>query len=293
MYGRLNREVKIYREIYPLRILDLGGWTDTWFSKYGNVCNISVLTRLFGSSSGPFRGIDIIISQKQSMLSKIVINAMDLNFDLTISLEELRKDVFDHQNLLASTLSQVWTGSLSHFETEILIMSPVEPGASMGTSATVSGGLLDLLEKMRYKEKDKVDKKFIVKKAFSVEKTVMRRQTGTQDYFSAVFGLGAQKIIVTDYPNTDIEKINLSLKTKEKLEAGLVTVFIGRHDSSDTHLMVIKRMEEDENNLNDLEPLRQCAVRGADALANNDLIKYGECLSENTNYQKRLHPDLV
>jgi len=33
---------RIVNSVAPIRICDLGGWTDTWFAEHGNVLNISV-----------------------------------------------------------------------------------------------------------------------------------------------------------------------------------------------------------------------------------------------------------
>ncbi|PJB51980.1 hypothetical protein CO100_01230, partial [Candidatus Berkelbacteria bacterium CG_4_9_14_3_um_filter_33_5] len=283
--------IRTFLTVTQLRICDLGGWTDTWFSKSGNVCNLSVLTRRFGHN-GPFRGIDILLNEFESKKQKIQLLAMDASFDTEIFVKDIENDNYDNNNLLTSTPAVLPLGLIKNKSLSFRIMSPVEPGASMGASASVSAGLI-ISFFAHYDFTRLRDKQEIAEIAFSVEKEIMNLQTGTQDQFSAVYGLGAQKITIIDYPRTEIEKIELSQSTKEKLENGLVTVFIGRHNSSDTHSMVIEKMEKDEINLNSLEPLRQCAIKGAKALAENDLIKYGGCLSDNTAYQKELHPNLV
>ncbi len=45
---------------------------------------------------------------------------------------------------------------------------------------------------------------------------------------------------IDEYPYTKIRKIEISREFKSKLENGLLTVFVGQHNSSNEHLKVIK-----------------------------------------------------
>ena len=36
------KPVRIVNSVAPIRICDNGGWTDTWFAKYGKIFNIAV-----------------------------------------------------------------------------------------------------------------------------------------------------------------------------------------------------------------------------------------------------------
>ena len=37
-----EKPLRVVSSVAPIRIADMGGWTDTWFAKYGRVLNIAV-----------------------------------------------------------------------------------------------------------------------------------------------------------------------------------------------------------------------------------------------------------
>ena len=39
---KCKRPDRIINSVAPMRICDNGGWTDTWFARYGKVFNIAV-----------------------------------------------------------------------------------------------------------------------------------------------------------------------------------------------------------------------------------------------------------
>ena len=41
-FAKLSLMKRIINSVAPIRICDLGGWTDTWFAKHGLVLNIAV-----------------------------------------------------------------------------------------------------------------------------------------------------------------------------------------------------------------------------------------------------------
>ena len=41
-FAKLSSMKRIINSVAPIRICDLGGWTDTWFAKHGLVLNIAV-----------------------------------------------------------------------------------------------------------------------------------------------------------------------------------------------------------------------------------------------------------
>ncbi len=126
------------------RICDIGGWLDTWFAKHGEVLNLGVYSAYFGSQA-PFRGIEVLVNEKKFSGSErtIKIYATDPTYDTELKISDLVKGRFDQKNLLLATLYLL----RNRFEVEgsdlhIRIYSPIPPGASMGTSASISVALI-------------------------------------------------------------------------------------------------------------------------------------------------------
>ena len=75
-----------------------------------------------------------------------------------------------------------------------------------------------------------------------------------------------------------------------ELDARLLTVFLGQHQSSEVHDQVISGLATDPSAL---ETLRRCAHLAAAALSVGNLRAYGDALVANTEAQRALHPALV
>ena len=126
------------------RICDIGGWLDTWFAKYGEVLNLGVYSAYFGSQA-PFRGIEVLVNKKELSGSErtIRIYATDPSYDTELRISDLVKGRFSQKNLLLATLyllrNQLKVGGS---DLDIRICSPIPPGASMGTSASISVALI-------------------------------------------------------------------------------------------------------------------------------------------------------
>jgi D-glycero-alpha-D-manno-heptose-7-phosphate kinase len=193
-----------------------------------------------------------------------------------------------------ATLSLLELKPLLNHDVEIYITSPVPPGASMGTSATVSVALIkavgSLLTKEGIRALAPAEEALLAHRA---ETEVMRGESGTQDQWSAAFSHGAQFITISPFPQTELEQINLSPKTVHQLESGLITIFVGSHNSSHVHTTVIKKLTNKKGDSPLLERLRQLAIDAKDTLSKGKLQDYGRILSANTETQRSLHLDLV
>lgn len=283
-----------------VRICDIGGWLDTWFAESGRIINLAVSSRPFGSK-GEFLAVDVLFCLDQStklvsgLTGKVVIMAADTSFNVTIDRRQIKSSKKAcRENLLLATLSLCELDTLPAGDLIFRIMSPIPPGASMGTSAAVSVALIKAVNHLRrtynlplWRNGD------VAEKAFLAETKVMGGQSGTQDQWSAAFIWPAKLIEIERYPKTIASEIKLSKRFKKELENGLITVFVGRHDSSDTHLHLIKTLEQEGANSTAFQPIRDAVGMAQKAFLDSDLAVLGRAMIANTEGQRSMCSDLV
>ena len=261
---------KIIRSYAPVRICDLGGWTDTWFSWNGVVTNIAV---------DP--GVECIV------------RVLDRNEAAPITIyAENFKERFRLGEGTGFTLIEAAVESMpipSDVSLEISVFSEIPPGASMGTSAAVLVALIGALDLLTPGHMTNGE---IARKAHEVEETTLKRQSGVQDQIASAYG-GINCIEIVGYPLTTVSQIQLSDQFLWELESRLVTIFLGRgHDSSETHRQVIEACEGGTREVC-LSQLRAAGVDGKNALFAEDLSALGMVMNRNLAAQLDLHGDLV
>lgn len=142
----MDRITRMRNVTVPVRTVDLGGWTDTGISGHGQVFNLAVLSRPFGRLDKPYRGIDILVEFSKPTRGKGVVTVIaDGGYDVVADIDDLLLGSFDKSNLLLATLSLIEKDYYLEKDQCIRIMSPVQAGASMGTSAAVAIGLTKAL----------------------------------------------------------------------------------------------------------------------------------------------------
>jgi D-glycero-alpha-D-manno-heptose-7-phosphate kinase len=260
----------------PIRICDLGGWTDTWFAGTGKVLNLAVF---------PSVEVTVVTRPKKAKEPQITIHA------------ENYKDVYN-----LDTRSKAWTkhplieAGFKLFELpkelrlDVTIFSEAPAGAATGTSAAVSVAILGALDLIGRRSLTSYE---IGRKAHFIESEMLGLQSGIQDQLCAAYG-GINFIEMTKYPEASVSPVNISEEMTWELESRLLLVYLGKpHSSSAVHETVIKRLEHSPKFRRCLEPLRRAAVEGKEALLRSDLAAFGRAMVENTAAQKELHPELV
>lgn len=256
----------------PVRIADLGGWTDTWFSSSGVVCSLAVQP-----------GASVTMSVTPGS-GHVIIDAVNFGHRYSTADERGRHP------LLEAAVEEV--GVASDVDVVVEVGSSIPPGAATGTSAAVTVALVGALLFLR---DGAVDRSDVAETAHRVESIRLGRQTGIQDQLASVHG-GANRIDMSSYPSADVTRLPMTPALHDELQRRLLLVFFGRaHVSSAVHAEVIASLEgasapEVERRL---EPLRQAARDGAEALVAGDLDKYGQALVDNTAAQTALHAALV
>lgn len=255
----------------PVRILDAGGWTDTWFAGHGVVCHLCVGPGAQASAR--------MVPTGRTDGAQVQLRVPDFDDCYTFSLASLP----GRHSLLEATLRRWAPPGCS---LEVVVSSGVPSGSSLGTSAAVVVALVGALQTLGGVPPAPAT---LAHAAHEVETVDLGRQCGVQDQVAAAFG-GANLVHITPYPEFEVSPLNLDPATWEALARRVVTVYMGSHDSSAVHKMVIEDLAGDDGRL---QPMRAAAARAAAALAAGDIAGYGEAMTANTTAQAALHPTLV
>jgi D-glycero-alpha-D-manno-heptose-7-phosphate kinase len=257
----------------PVRIADLGGWTDTWFAGHGLVCSIAVRP-----------GVEVRLEAAPGE-GRVVLDAVD--FGDRYDLAEGR----GRHPLLEACVDEA--GVAPGHDVTLTVSSAVPPGAATGTSAAVAVAVVAALAALAG---DGAGPAELAGRAWRAEAVRLGRQSGIQDQQAAAHG-GVNRIVVHDFPTgIDVERLPVDPATVAALEARLALVLLPRpHVSSAVHETVIAGLEgaTSAELAARLEPLRDAAAAGADALVAGDLDRYGRALVANHEAQAALHPSLV
>lgn len=263
---------RVVRATAPVRICDVGGWTDTWFAKYGCVFNVAVDPGVTVEVEGASGGDSLI------RLSSDQLGNASLRFGEPVMKEELRLPVRIIEEIMGT-----FQGTLC-----IRIRSGVPSGSAMGTSASVSVALVASLSAVAGMPLSQED---AARRAQHIESSIL--QTGVQDQIAAAIG-GINSIEIVDYPAALIERLDPGVEIVEELERRLLVFYLGAaHTSSVVHDRVIARLQGKQPACGELQALRDAAVEAREAFMAGDFRRLGIAMSENTLAQAALHPDLI
>ena len=259
----------------PIRICDIGGWTDTWFAGHGAVCNIAVAPRAEVQirTGGPTSGERVAIHLE--------------NFEVRYSLDP--DSITYGENPLIDAVVDVMAIP-DGVSLEISIHSDAPPGASVGTSSAVSVALIGALDALT---PGRLSPHEAAGLAHSVETEKLNRQCGIQDQLASAYG-GINFIDMDEFPHSRVFPLSLPDPLLWELESRLVLVYIGKsHDSSRMHGKVISDLGAGAATDPRIDTLRSLAGEARTALLGGDLARFGEIMGRNTDVQRALHPDLV
>ncbi|MBN1230260.1 MAG: hypothetical protein JXA19_00175 [Anaerolineales bacterium] len=258
----------------PIRICDLGGWTDTWFAGYGAVFNIAV---------GPGADVKVEVYTRAGDQQVIEINARNYEDKY---LWHPGPPWQKHPLLEAAVASM---NVPDDYDICISIHSQVPPGASTGTSAAVTVALISALDCVT---PGRMTRTAVARKALEVETVWLKQQSGIQDQLCSAWG-GINLIEMSDYPEAEVHQITITDKLISTLDKNLSLIYLGNtHHSSEIHEMVIDSLEKGYSS-EILDELRDCSRQGAAAIQAGDLWALGEQMQRNTRAQQALHPGLI
>ncbi len=296
MRTRNRSGTRTVRVSAPVRIADVGGWTDTWFAPRGAVCHLGV---------GPGVTVEATASDGPIGNRPVRIIAPDLGEDYRCGPDPHHgwaEPAPGRQPLLEHAVAAVLAGRPSVPDVAVHVHSAVPPGASLGTSASVLVALIGALDalvaapgEMAVLSTDAARAR-LAARAHAVETERAGRQSGVQDHWAAAFG-GAELLQIHSYPEVVRSPIEIGPRVLGALESRTVTVGLGAHDSSAVHAQVIGHLTDSDAaaasaraHLGDLATL---ATRAAAALRRDDVTGWSRTLTGATDIQARLHSELV
>jgi D-glycero-alpha-D-manno-heptose-7-phosphate kinase len=271
-----NQPLRVISSVAPIRIADLGGWTDTWFAKFGRVLNIAVY---------PLAQVQVRVFAREADRPPITIFAE--NYGERYTLDSVG-GTYDRHPLLEAAVD--FMGLPTDLSLEIDIFSEAPAGASTGTSAAVSVALIGALDVL---SPGRLTPHEVAQAAHRIETELLHQQCGVQDQLASAFG-GINYIDIVHYPHAIVSPVRLPEPVAWELESRLSLVFLGQsHSSSKVHEQVIAELEDAGPDAEKLRPLRRTPVRARDALYAGDFVGLGRAMIENTEAQEALHPALV
>ena len=259
----------------PVRVLDAGGWTDTWFASPGHVCNLAMDD-----------GVEITV-QRTATSAATQHNLVHLSVPAFADRYEFSLDEPPGRHPLLEATLHRWAPRNESLR--VTVNSSVPPGAGLGTSASVVVALIAALDAVSGTARDPES---LAKAAHDVETVDLGLESGIQDQIAAACG-GSNLITIDPYPEATVTTLAVAPATWETLTDRLLTVYLNApHRSGALHEMVIESLSASDK-ADVFASLRQAARKAADALVAGDIDAYGDAMIQNTEAQAELHPALV
>lgn len=262
--------------IAPIRVADVGGWTDTWFAGHGAVCNIAVY---------PYVEVQVAVHERDERHPRVAVHAE--NYGLRFAIEDLDR-AYDKLPLLEAALQRMAIPERQRLE--VTLHCEVPPGASTGTSAAVSVAIIAALDQLT---PGRLTPYEIARLAHHIEAEDLGLQSGIQDQLCSAYG-GINLIQMHAFPHASVSPVSLGQAAWWELERRLALIYVGKpHQSSAMHSEVIQHLGSNAAQDPRLERLRHLAIRAKDALAQHDWAELGATWESNTEAQRDLHPGLI
>ena len=267
-----------YIALAPIRICDLGGWSDTWFAKHGSVLNIAV---------SPYAECRIEVQEVPEGEERFFLNIDDYGDRYKVDPHDV---TFGRHPLLEACVKSM--DIPRGLDIEVTLHSAVPGGSSTGTSAAVTVALLGALDCLSSTSRMMLPRE-LAAKAHEVETVLLKQQSGIQDQICSAYG-GISFIDMYEYPNSRVSHVPVAPGVLKALDSRLSLIFLGHpHYSTTVHSEVIKGLTSTDGGEARLDPLRKEAIAGRDALIAGDLKALGKAMIRNTEAQANLNASLV
>jgi D-glycero-alpha-D-manno-heptose-7-phosphate kinase len=260
----------------PIRMCDCGGWTDTWFARYGSVFHIAVEP-----------GVRVELRARPAFGDKNPVSVEAVNFGDRFSFVPGTRPWVKHP-LIEAAIESV--GVPPKTVVDVRVESTAEPGGSTGTSAAVCVALIGAFHRLLGIP---ATADAVAAAAHVIEVERLGQQSGVQDQLAAAHG-GINFLYIRDYPSVTVHPLNVSFETRAALERQMLLVYLGRrHSSTAIHEAVVQDVAGAGSEHPALVRLRAAAAAARDAVLADDLPALGRAMCENTDAQGQLHPSLI
>ncbi len=257
---------RVVHAVAPVRICDVGGWTDTWFAGHGAVLNLAVTP-----------GVEVRVEAR----------SRDDGPPIVIEVENEGERLSGPHPLLEAAVDE--SRLRNHLAVRVVVRSDAPMGASMGTSAAVVVALLGALDALTPNRRTPLE---VAAAAHRVETDRLGLQSGIQDQLCAASG-GISFIEMPVYPSATVTRLDVTDAAWHELDRRLLLVFLGPHRSSPVHEQVIAGLAARDDADTPLPALRALARRARDAVRDHDLAALGDVMQANTALQAALAPGIV
>jgi D-glycero-alpha-D-manno-heptose-7-phosphate kinase len=262
--------------VAPIRICDIGGWTDTWYAGQGAVFHIAVY---------PYVEVQVHVAPRLDGSERVMITAENYGERFTVDPERIS---YDQHPLLEAAIDVMELPDNAAFT--INIYSEAPPGAATGTSAAVAVALLGALDHLT---PGRLTPHEVASLAHTLETEKLGLESGIQDQLCSAYG-GVNFLEMQRFPHATVSNLRLADQVWWELEQRLAVVYIGTpHSSSQIHQQVIADLGDDPSQNPQLAAMRRLAREAKDAVLQGDLAALGDVMSRNTERQRQLHPSLV
>ncbi len=204
----------------PVRICDIGGWTDTWFYPNGAVFNICVdlysYVRIVESNNDKVR----IFAENLKEYAEIK-NHSEIEYNGNL---DLLKAAIKRIKILGGM--------------DVFIRAEAPPACGTGTSASVAVALVSALARWQEIEMNPLE---VAKLAHLLEIEELKLESGVQDQYAAASG--GINFMEVNYPDVKLHKIQVSKKRILELENQLILVYLSSRSSSKMHQAVIRNFK--------------------------------------------------
>lgn len=256
----------------PNRVLDFGGWTDTWFAESGAVLNFAV--SLYAQV--------IIVRRGRPGVS---ISAED--FGEIIDIAEPGAEPYNGKHdLLKAAVNVMGIDKLDAY-----VYADVPAGCGTGSSAAISVALIGALSMLtgEYHSPEQIGRL-----AHQLETRELGIQSGVQDQLAAAMG-GIGYHTISPYPHFTTSLVRIHPEITWELESRLVLVYTGeRHLSGAVHEKVIADYQAGKPGTRKaMDTLKTTPQLAASALWRGDLSQFAEIMNLNNAAQKSLHPEIT
>ncbi len=265
----------IYRAKAPLRLGFGGGGTDVppYVDEHGGyVLNATINKYVY---------VTVVINHSE----EIKIHSQDYEQSVTYDIHNDKKLPYDgNLDLIKAVINEARDiAPLRKIKgCEVYVRSDVPPGVGLGTSSTVVVAVLGaFLEALSVK----LNPYTIAKKAWEIERKDLGFEGGKQDQYAAVFG-GVSLMEFHQNGEVIVNTLRLSQKVINELQHNLLLCYTGiRHVS---HEIIREQISLTKKRLNDLDHLKGIAIAMKEDLLTDDLTNFGNLLSTDWHYKKKL-----